>query len=169
MGLPGKSAQKSQLEAIRVLGNPPDAAESWAHVGEYLASRRTLRELAIRWNTLASELPLESVPEEPEGGLRAAESFEVYLMVKAVARAEHKLQPLASTVFPKWPHASELADSPQRLSELENALQHHITKDRLANVWSSREDFQAVLDGRSGRIVERIRDFLNEVLGNPEV
>ncbi|MCH7580278.1 MAG: AAA family ATPase, partial [Chloroflexi bacterium] len=169
IGLFGKSAQKSQLESIRVLGNPPDEPESWAHVGEYLASRRTLRELAIRWNTLASELPLDSVPEEPEGGLTAAEGFEIYLKVKAVTEVEHGLQPAVSAVFPNWSHASEVADSTQRLSELESALQHHITRDRLANVWSSREGFQTLLDGRSGRVVGKIQDFLNEVLGNPDV
>ena len=169
IGLFGKSAQKSRLASIRVLGNPPDEPESWAYVGEYLASRRTLRELAIRWNTLASELPLDSVPEEPKGGLTAAEGFEIYLKVKAVTEVEHGLQPAVSAVFPDWSHASEVAGSPQRLSELESALQHHITRDRLANVWSSREGFQTLLDGRSGRVVGKIQDFLNEVLGNPDV
>ena len=169
MGVFGKSGQKNQLDSIRVLGSPPGEAESWVHVGEYLASRKTLRQLAIRWNTLASELLLEAVPEEPEGGVKAAENFEVYLKVKAVVGAERELQPASSTVFPNWPHAGEVADDPQRLSELENALKHHITKDRLANVWVSRESFQTVLDGKSGRVVGKIQDFLNEVLGNPDV
>ena len=169
VGVFGKSAQKSQLESIRVLGSPPDEPESWVHVAGYIASRKALRELAIRWNTMASELPLETVPEEPEGGLTAAEYFNDYLKVKAVVSAERELQPGCSAVFPKWPHAGELADDPQRLSELENALQHHITKARLANVWASREHFQTALDGKSGRVVGKIQDFLNEVLGNPDV
>ena len=59
-GLFGKSAQKKQLDSIRVLGNPPADAESWKHVAEHLALLKRLRELALRWNALAHELQLEA-------------------------------------------------------------------------------------------------------------
>ena len=59
-GLFGKSAQKKQLDSIRVLGNPPADAESWKHVAEHLALLKCLRELALRWNALAHELQLEA-------------------------------------------------------------------------------------------------------------
>ena len=75
-GLFGKSAQKKQLDSIRVLGNPPADAESWKHVAEHLALLKRLRELALRWNALAHELQLEAVPgDKPEGGLAAAQGL----------------------------------------------------------------------------------------------
>jgi len=166
----GRSAQKKQLDSIRVLGNPPANAESWEHVAEHLALLKSLRELALRWNALAPELQLEAVPgDKPEGGLAAAKEYALYLKVKGVVKAEGELCAAASLVFPNWAHVRELADNTQRLAELEKALRHHLTKDRLANVWAHKERFQKVLEGRSGRVIGDIRRFLAETLGNPEI
>ncbi|TRZ47912.1 hypothetical protein D4S03_10765, partial [bacterium] len=169
-GLFGKSAQKKQLNSIRVLGNPPTDAESWKHVAEHLALLKCFRELALRWNALAHELQLEAVPgEQPESGPAAAQGYALYLKVKSVVNAEGELCAAASHVFPNWAHAREVADNTQRLAEFEKALRHHLTKNRLANVWAHKERFQKVLEGRTGRVIEDIRRFISEVLGNPEI
>ena len=55
------------------------------------------------------------------------------------------------------------------LSELKVALRHHLAKNRLANVWANKERWQQVLEGRSGRVVGNLRQFIVEVLGNPTV
>jgi very-short-patch-repair endonuclease/phosphopantetheinyl transferase (holo-ACP synthase)/DNA-directed RNA polymerase subunit L len=169
-GLFGKSAQKKQLDSIRVLANSPDNAESWKHVAEYLELLKRLRELVLRWNALAHDLQLEEVPSDmPESGLAAAQGYDLYLKVKAVVRAEGQLCWAAPRVFPNWPHAREVADNTQRLADLEKALRHHLTKNRLANVWAAKERFQKVLEGRTGRVIEDIRRFFAETLGNPEI
>ena len=169
-GLFGRTAQKKQLDSIRVLGNPPANAESWKHVAEHLALLKCLRELALRWNALAPELQLEAVPRnKPESGLAAAQGYALYLKVKRVVKAEVELCAAASLVFPNWAHVRELADNTQRLAELEKALRHHLTKNRLAIVWAHKERFQKVLEGRTGRVIEAIRRFLAETLGNPEI
>jgi very-short-patch-repair endonuclease len=169
-GLFGKSAQKKLLDSIRVLGYPPADAERWKHVAEHLASLKCLRVLALRWNALAHELHLEAVPgDKPEDGLAAAHDYALCLKVKAVVGAEGELCTAASHVFPNWPHASKVADNAQCLSDLEKALRHHLTKNRLANVWANKERCQKVLEGRTGRVIDDLRHFLGEALGNPTV
>lgn len=169
-GLFGMSAQRKLLDSIRILGSPPANAESWEHVAEYLALLKSLRKLALRWNALAPELQLETVPgDKPDGGLAAAQDYALYQKVKGVVKAEGELSAAASHVFPNWAHVRELADNTQRLAELERALRHHLTKNRLANVWAHKERFQRVLEGRTGRVIEDIRRFLAEILGNPEI
>jgi DNA-directed RNA polymerase subunit L len=138
-GLFGRSEQKKQLACIRVLGNPPADTESWKYVAEHLTLLKCLSELALRWNALAHELHIETVPgNKPEDGLAAAHAYALYLKVKTVVGAEREICTEASHVFPNWPHAREVADNVQRLSELEKALRHHLTKNRLANVWPTR-------------------------------
>ncbi len=166
----GKSAQKKQLESIRVLGNPPADAESWEHVAEHLALLKDLRELSLRWNALAHELHLDAaVGDKPEDGLTAARGYALYLKVKAMVGAEGELCTAASNVFPSWPYARDAAGDAQCLSELERALWHHLTKNRLSNVWSQKERCQKVLVSRTGRIIDDLRHFLGEALGNPTV
>ena len=169
-GLFSKSNQKKQLDSICVLSNPPADAESWKHVAEHLTLLKFLRELGLRWNALAPGLHLEAVlGDGPESGLAAAQGYALYLKVKGVVKAEGELCSAASDVFPNWPHAREVADKAQRLSELEKALRHHLTKNRLANVWANKEDCQKVLEGRTGRVIDDLRHFLGEALGNPMV
>ena len=169
-GLFGKSAQKRQLDSIRVLGNPPADADSWKHVADYLVLLNRLRELTLRWNALAHELQLETIAgDRPESGLAAARGYAFYLKVKGIVKAEGQLCTAAAHVFPNWPHAREVADNAQLLSELEKALRHHITKNRLANVWAYKERCQKVLEGRTGRVIDDLRQFLGEALGNPTV
>ncbi|MGH7783103.1 MAG: AAA domain-containing protein, partial [Candidatus Binatia bacterium] len=167
----GKSAQKAQLESIRILTSVPANAEDWKHVADYLVLLRRLRELAFRWNVLVRELELEAaVPEDrPEGGLIAAQAYALSNKVKSTVKAEDEVSTAAFRVLSNWPHTREVADNVRRLAELEKILRHHITKHRLANVWATKERFQKVLDGHSGRIIEHLRRFLSDTLGNPEI
>ncbi len=169
-GLFGKSEKKKLLDSILVLGNPVADEQTWRHVAEYLVLLKTLRELALRWNVLAHELQIEAVSsDKPEGGLAAAQGYEHYLKVKAVVKAEGELCNLIPRTFPNWPHAREVADSTQHLTDLGKALRHHLAKNRLANVWANKERFQKVLEGKTGHVISDIRQFLGEALGNPEI
>lgn len=169
-GLIGKSDQKKKLDSIRVLGQRPIEANNWKHVTQYLKLLKQLRALAVRWNALAHELGVETVSgDNPEGGLAAAHGYALYRKLKALVRAEGELCTAASAVFPTWIHAREVAYSTQRLSELEQALRHHLTKNRLAHVWATKERCQKVLEGRSGRIIDELRHFFSDLLGNPAV
>ncbi len=131
---------------------------------------KRLRELALRWNALAHELQLEAVPgDKPEGGLAAAQSYALYLKVKAVVNAEGELCTAASHVFPNWAHAREVADNTQRLAELEKAF--GTTSRRTASPTSglprsaSRRCWKAepVASSRT------FAGFSAETLGNPEI
>jgi hypothetical protein len=169
-GLFGRSEQRRLLDCIRIVHSSPQGAEAWQHVARYLALLIRLRELAVRWNAIAQELSIEGVPGvEPEHGLAAAQEFALYREVVALVRAEATLCEQSAQVFPSWPYSREVANDDARLAELERALQHHLTKSRLANVWAVKQRFQKVLEGKSGRVVDDIRQFLAQAVGNPNV
>lgn len=169
-GLFGKGEQKKQLDAIRVLAAVPSSSDDWCHVLQYLRLRQQLRELAIRWNSLAGELQVDLVAAgSPEGGSEAGQAYALFLKVKAVVKAETNLCIWSAGVFPNWAHALEVADSAEHLAFLEKTCRHHLAKNRLANVWAAKERFQKILENKSGRCVEAIRKFLAETLGNPSI
>jgi hypothetical protein len=58
VGLFGKGAAKKSLGVIRVVNSEPTTPEDWEHVKSFVTHLRSLRDLVIRWNTLAAELKI---------------------------------------------------------------------------------------------------------------
>ncbi len=166
----GKAEQKKMLDNIRVLGSPPTDGAGWKHVDDYLSLLRQSHELIVRWNTLAPELGFEpTLDESPESAMIAAQEYDLYLKLKGVMKMGDALQTAASRLFPNWSHSRYVAYNNEQLTDLEKALRHHLTKNRLTQVWVAKERLQKVLEGRSGRITEKLRRFVNVTLGNPEI
>ncbi len=167
-GVFGKSQQKAALEAIQVLGRRPNDAEQWKHVRDYLALLRILRALSLRWNTLANELNLPFVDlDRPDGGLVAAAHYEFYLRVKEEIALTKEVLAATVELFPVW--QTEQKTSMDAWGDLNRILQHHIARQKLSNVWIVKDRFQKILDNKSGKIVDALREFLATRLGNPEV
>ena len=173
-GIFGKVDKKNSLKQISVLGNPLDLktvdADAWQYVQSYLLLQKRLRGLAIRWNTLAAELQLDLLSgTEPENALTAIQHYFVYQQVKGLVALEAEASRRTAGLFPSWRSPVNLLQDATGLEDLVRALQHHLTKNRLANVWVVKEESQKIIDKCSGKIVQGIREFLALTLGNPMV
>lgn len=168
-GFIGKSLEKKVLESIRILGNPANSTGDWAHVREYITHQKNLRELVVRWNAVAPELKLPILNVTPQSGLDAAEYFLIYKEIQKELDLEKLITEQAISIFTSWAMVEQVGINQTIFEELDNALRHHLTKNRLANVWVQKEQFQKVLDGRRGAVVESVKSFLNEMLGNPSI
>lgn len=170
LGFVVKGEKIKRLDAIQVLGSAPASNDDWQHVLRFIVLLKKFRELAMRWNSLAPELAIEILPgAEPKHGLLAQKLYALYEKVKTVVVVEQSVTEQALKVLPGWQHARDLASTASAMEELDKALRHHLTKNRLAGVWSIKERFQQVLDNRKGRVIESIRAFLSNELGNPSV
>jgi very-short-patch-repair endonuclease len=170
VGLVTKAESKRKLGEVRVLGIAPKSPTDWQHVERYVALLTKLRRLAVRWNALTEDLPLEPLPgTEAKHGLAAVESYKLYEKIGSVVHVEAIVCSSAAKVFPSWQGTENATEAPERLAALEKALSHHLTKNRLAETWAVKERFQRALEGCSGLVCEAIRLFLVNTLGNPEV
>lgn len=169
-GFLGKSEQKKKLRTFKVMGHSPVTQDDWVNVSRHLFLLKSLRGLAARWNALAPKLGLDLVAgTRPDDGIAAAQFYATYSKVRDIATIEQRLCDDASKLFPSWPSAREVADSESYLSELEGALRHHLTKSRLMEAWTVKERFERTLDGCRGRVIDNIRTFLSNTLGNPAI
>lgn len=169
-GLFGKGEQKAWIASTRVLGKKPISSDDWTHVKEYIQLLLSMRELVVRWNALCGELDLQTVPGDgPDGAVTAHYEYTCYINTKNLVKAEASLCDLTSQLFPQWINIQDVTKSIEQIDELERALRHHLTKNRLSNVWATKEQLQKILEGRNGRIIDSIRLFLAGTLGNPEV
>lgn len=168
LGLVGKRRQKKLLGHVRVVGTLPVDTDGWRHVADYLKLQREMREQALRWNTLAEELPIKRLAATTsEDCVLAADEFAAYLKTKELVKAENIVSVGAKYIFPTWEEARHVNDHEQHLLALELAIKNHITKNRLRNIWQQRDELLRVLDGTGGDIVDEIRCFMSNVLGSP--
>lgn len=169
-GIFGKADSKRLIESIRIGSTKPVDRDSWAHVNAYFVHRQQLRELAVRWNALAPELHIDRLSNtEPEDCLIAHEHFSLYLKIKTLVGLEQASARLTPDVFPNWVHSNELLSKPFRLNDLHKAILHHLAQFGLAYVWQNKGKSFDVLEGHSGRVVDDIRNFLDQTWGNPSV
>jgi very-short-patch-repair endonuclease len=166
----GKSEVRRLVESVRVSGQPPAEADDWRQVLDYLLLQRKWRALNARWNALAPELGLEPVRAgEPREGVAAVGQFMLYRKVRLLAQAEVELAQHTARLFPGWAGARRVGDDAGALDQLEKAVAQQHTAQQLGEVWVAKARLQKALEGRSGRIVNDLRVFLSDVLGNPKV
>lgn len=168
-GLLGKWAEKQVLCSIQVVGTQPSTTDDWKHVKDYVHLQSHLRQLVVRWNAIAQELKLPTLDVTPQGGIDALNHFVIYEEIMRELTLEQQILKTACEIFSAWPNAEDVLTDDIAFEGLDRALKHNLTKNRLANVWANKEQFQKILDGRSGSVVEKIRLFLNETLGNPGI
>lgn len=169
IGLVAKKEERKRLDSIQILAMAPQTAQDWAHVLEYLHWQQRARALLVRWNTLASELPLPTLAREPEKLSAAKATSDLYSTCVLVVGEEMQVAAGLSQLLPGWKRVEDLAFDPTVVVEAEDILNHHLTCYRLAETWAVKEQFQKTLVGCEGDITDRLRTFLNDRLGNPAV
>ena len=165
----GKAAEKQLLSAIQILGSQPSSSDDWDHVAHYLRLLQTLRTLSIRWNEIAAEVGLPIVDMIPEGGRQASNYYQIFQRIEQESQLEQQVLLLAKGLFPSWSDVDHVVANAATFTELDQALQNHLTRYQLATVWAQHEQVRSIVEHCSGPVVDQIRAFFNETLGRPEV
>ncbi|HEX8247210.1 MAG TPA: AAA domain-containing protein, partial [Pyrinomonadaceae bacterium] len=168
IGMFGKSIEKRQIEAVKILGSSPSGANDWAFVLEFINYRKRLSQLILRWNALAGELQLPVLPVEQSSVSVAARIFGLYKKLTAAVQLELILFREINNLLPDWKDARRIAGDERIVLEAERFLSLHLNKNKLAQTWAIKERFNNVLTGCSGKIVNEFRDFYENSFGNPE-
>jgi very-short-patch-repair endonuclease len=164
----GRPEAGKLLDLVRVSGAPPAQPADWQSVLDHLALQKKRRSFTARWNALAPELGFQSVLSvDAKGRLSADSQLAMYAKVKLLAKEEIELCHEAMNLFPAWPSAALAGLDAAVLVEVEHALSHHLNKYQLGQISSVLEDLHRALEGKRGKIVDDLRDFLARTLGNP--
>lgn len=169
IGIFVKSAEKKQLDAVRILGSAPTNDSDWTYVLEYLKYRKKSKELIIRWNALAGEFRLSPLPIDSSSVSAANAAYALYKRLTEAVQLEIILVREIKAVLPVWKEANAIATNEASAEEAERILSLHLTRDKLAQTWAIKERFQNILSGCTGKITEDIRDFYEHSFGNPEL
>jgi very-short-patch-repair endonuclease len=166
----GRPEAKKLLDLVRVNGARPTDMADWKTVLAHLELQKTRRALTARWNALVPEIGLQTVlSADAKGRLSAESQLAQYAKLKQLVQEEAVLRRNAMTLFPAWPRAAMVHQNSAVLAEVELALAYHLTKSQLGRVAAVVDGLHRALEGRRGRIIDRMREFLSRMLGNPAV
>lgn len=165
-----KSDAAKLLALVRIRGMTPGTPAEWQAVLDHLEQQKNRRALTSRWNALVPELGFQSVLSiDARGRLSAESQLGMYAGLRELVREETELGRDAAELFPGWSRAASAGVDPAALADLELALAHYLNKEQLGKIAGVVEGLRRPLEGKRGRVVERLRGFLASVLGNPQV
>jgi very-short-patch-repair endonuclease len=168
-GLPfGKGEARKLVASVTVLGSTPATSQDWALVQRLLDWRADAKKGIARWNSVASEFGVE-----PQGGsLDAACKSMMHLQdfIEDTHRLafvyDASLHTEIEKVFGKQ-IADRVWDAPEAtFRTITESIHAHVDKGRLAYAMGRVGELVKKLDGRSGAVVNDIRRFLTESLGD---
>ncbi|MEO8132607.1 MAG: AAA domain-containing protein [Betaproteobacteria bacterium] len=166
----GRPEAKKLLDLVRVNALRPADLADWKAVLAHLELHKTRRGLTARWNALAAEIGLQPVLSADATGRLSAESQLAHLArLRQLAQEEAALSRMAQALFPGWSQAALVHQNSAALAEVELALAFHLTKSQLGEVSAVVDGLHRALEGKRGKIIDRLREFLAGKLGDPAV
>ncbi|WP_288841766.1 AAA domain-containing protein [uncultured Deefgea sp.] len=166
-GLFGKSEQKKQLDNITIVGVSASSEDDWKHILNFVQFQKHCKSLLVRWNALTDEISIPRFEVKPEHLQSACNAINLYEKIAKSLTEETETVVAIKQLLPSWLAASQTPYTQETLLEAESILQHHLTRQRLAETWLVKESFMKALFSCEGEITSKINSFLNQYLGNP--
>lgn len=164
----GKSAARTLVGEVTVLGSFPEDAEQWEDVSSMIGWRMSAKKCLARWNAVASEFEIEPQTGELDDAFRRVAQLQAQIMDmhNLVFDYDAKLATEIQKVFGERIGARLKTEGENLVQEVVTCLQFHIDRGNLASTLFRIETIRQKLIGRKGPIVNEIREFFTSTLGN---
>jgi len=163
----GNAVARGLVNSVTVAGIKPKGAEDWKCVSELVEWRLEARKALARWTSLSGEFDFEVMNEAPEQAIRNLTAS--ISIIKDVDQLQFDfdahLEARVAEVFGKNISTSLKNDSELAIANVRESLQSHLDKGRLGYAMRRVQEISKKLDGHSGNIVTKLRDFLTYGLG----
>lgn len=164
----GAGDAKEHIAKVKVNGLSPSSNDDWQHVQAYLKLHEQVLSFSSRWNPVAEVLELPSL----DGGVARLRMLE---LVTAAAKKAHSmatrfdalLHRAGEAVFARAP-ASLAFGSHADYEVVRGHIMQHLTRAELAEASIALSQLQERLAGKTGSVTQKLQDFVDQSLGNPE-
>jgi very-short-patch-repair endonuclease/transcription elongation GreA/GreB family factor len=167
----GKAEARQHFALIRIEGRTPNSMEDWYKVERYLTWRSKVSSTIVRWNAIAGEYGLP--PLKDQGDVTARWLSETLDKIEKAKHAAQRAAPVIRRELPDlFPHGLEVEtviNSPGHASRAIESIEANLLAMRYgASRNLLKADFHK-LQASSGPIVEALRKFLEQSVGNPNI
>ena len=165
----GGGDARRHVPAIRVSALEPRSADDWAHVQRWYGLHEKVTVVTARWNQFADELGVPAL----QGGVTALKRIEY---AGRAARLAHRLAtefdaelPVAAREVLAQPDESDFRGAAASLARAAGVLALHLSRAELGAAAVARSDLRASLERVPGPLGERLRGFVDTLLGDARV
>ena len=164
----GNGDARKLIAAMTVSGLTPTAKADWELVKELLVWRMEARKALARWSSLSGALDLEAPGPGVEPALKKVARWQATIedARQLTFDFDAKLHSRLEEVFGRQT-ADRMWDGGEAfLATAYGSVQAHVDKGRLAYAMKRVQELVRKLDGHQGVIVESLRGFLMDSVGN---
>lgn len=164
----GNKEAKRIIEQIRVDGETPVNTEQWQLAFDYVAFQEDMRKFIIKWNHAGQELDLPELLYTYNSLFKDAQS--IHSVISKAEQIAKDWNVVREEIIELFPHGIDVAKLPKSKSEIEKAIQAielNTSRIRLGAQRLKLQDLTDKLKQSDGIISEKIRNFIEKVIGNP--
>ncbi|MGH8777584.1 AAA domain-containing protein [Paraburkholderia sp.] len=163
----GAGDAKEMVAAIRIAEVEPKNAADWQHVLSYVNLHEKVASFCARWNEFADALAVPRLTPSV-AQLRQIERVTIAARNAHAFATNHDvhLTAAADNVFAE-PPVDDLRGGSKELSRVREYLRQHLSRVELAHAMTNLSILREKLAGIRGPVAERLRDFVENRLGEP--
>ena len=167
----GNRDTREQLAQVTVSGLRPTTNEDWRDVSAWVRHTLEARQLIARWNSIAHEWGIAIAHHLPVEAFKQVVRYQAHvsLVHKLAVEVDGPVRDHIVAVFGVTALEQMPEDESQPHELLSRHLAQHVDKGRLAYAMTRVADILTKLEGKSGAVVEELREFLTVQLGTPGI
>ena len=165
----GKKEARALLQQITVQGRQPKSTEDWQKVAAYLAWRDEILEFTGKWTAIREDFDLPPLEDEGERtGKWIADTWNLLRRASLIVQEqEPRIFSEVKELFPHGVDSRSVAGSKASALAVAEAIKLNLSKTRLAASRVTRADLINRVAVSSGVVVEQMKTFVENDLGNP--
>ncbi|MGR3179122.1 MAG: AAA domain-containing protein [Candidatus Anammoxibacter sp.] len=164
----GNKETKAIIEQIRVGGEIPAKTEQWQLASDYVAFQEDMRKFIIKWNHAGQELGLPELLYTYGSLFKDAQS--IHSVISKAEQIAKDWNDVREEIIELFPHGIDVTKLPKSKSEIEKTIQAIELNTSRISLGARRlklQDLTDKLKQSAGTISEKIREFIEKVIGNP--
>jgi very-short-patch-repair endonuclease len=167
----GNGEAKALLQQITVQGRQPESIEDWRKITTCVAWRDGILGFTAKWSAISAEFDLPPLEGETDHVGKWVADISSLLSQASRILQEHGPR-ITSEVKDLLPHGVDprsILETRARAAQVAEAIKLNLSRIRLAGSRAKRADLIKRLSASSGSIVEKMKAFVEEDLGNPDL
>lgn len=166
LGIVGRSVEKSLLASVRIITSPASDPSDWQYVGEFLDHRRSINNLVVRWNAVAGKIEMPTYNVEASSIGNASSDYQLLKILRQLTQLEGVLDNEIKVLIPSWNKLADPISTDTGVNGVRGILESHVKRFTLTKAVVTKQKLLSDLDGFSGPIVSRIRNFVEDSFGD---